>query len=155
MNISKDKLKLYLNNRKKFIELKKYSGLSEIISGASMLLTLICADFESTILENNIVKTILIIISFAILLYGGYFFIFSLRNNYSIDTCFNEICELEEEKSHVQNIILLQNNHQEGRYLLVYNPNWKCYLFPSYYGISQPYLEEEEMNNFVSRFADF
>lgn len=145
MKIEEDKLKLYLNTRKKYIEFKKYSGIAEIVSGLSMLITLICSNFDLKLLVVKILLFIGYFISVIILLYGIYQFVISLKNYFTIDLCFKEISCLDDTKKRIQYVLVIQDN-VKGHYLLVYNVAWGCYLFPSFSSdiVNNPTNSEEE-----------
>ena len=131
MMIDKNKLITYLDKRKKYIEFKKFSGISEIISGLSMLVTLVCSSSYFTSSTGKFFLVVGYCISAIILLWGGYQFILSLNNYFTTDLCFKEIVGLDDEKKNIQYVLIIKDN-ESGRYLLVYNATWKCFLFPSY-----------------------
>lgn len=131
MRIDETKLKLYLNIRKKYIEFKKFTGISEIISGLSMFITLICSNFNTTSLAVKTFLYIAYFISVIIFLFGVVQFVSSQKNYFTIDLCFKEISSLDDTKKRVQYVIIIKDN-VKGNYLLIYNVAWKCYLFPSY-----------------------
>lgn len=131
MNIDEDKLKLYLNTRKNFIEFKRFSGIAEIVSGLSMFITLICSNFDSISLNTTMLLCIGFFISLAILLLGILKFVSSIKNYYTIDLCFKEISSLDDTKKRVQYVIIVKDT-VSGKYLLIYNTPWQCYLFHSF-----------------------
>ncbi len=132
IKINKDRLKIYLNKRKNYIEFNKYAGLAEIISGLSMLLAMLTTNIDSGIFKYPIIHFIGIFISVIILLYGLILFAISLKRHFTVDLCYKEICNLDDSNRRIQNVIIIKDNDQNGRFLLVYNSAWKCYLFPSF-----------------------
>lgn len=151
IEIENEQLKLYLQQRKKMIEFKKFSGIGEIISGISLIITLLCSDFKDSIIHAQAINIIFFIISFSILGYGVFMLINSLFNYFTIEICYRDICELDQKSKHRQNIIVMTDNSEKGRYLLVYNLPWKCYLFPSYIGkVSNS--EDQEISHFKPLF---
>lgn len=153
IEIENEQLKLYLQQRKKMIELKKFSGIGEIISGISLIITLLCSDFKDSIIHAQAINIIFFIISLSILGYGIFMLINSLINYFTIEICYRDICELDQKSKHRQNIIVMTDNSEKGRYLLVYNLPWKCYLFPSYIGkVSNS--EDQEISHFKPLFLE-
>lgn len=116
-----------------------------------MIITLLCSDFKDLIIHAQAIKIIFFIISFIILGYGIFMLINSFINYFTIEICYRDICELEPKNKHKQNIIVMTDNSEKGRYLLVYNLTWKCFLFPSYIG-KMSNSKEQEISNFNSLF---
>ncbi len=132
MEINKDKLEQYLKIRKEIIELKKFSGISEIISGLSMFFTLFCARSIFTSISLIIILSFGYLMSLLFFLYGLLKFVKSLKNYVTVDLMLKEICNLDESNNIIQYIVIFKEPNSKGRFLLVYNIEWKCYLFPSY-----------------------
>lgn len=147
LHIEENKLKLFLLNRKSKIENPKYSGIGEIISSISLIVTLSLADFNQVTIINSLYFQIVVwIISITLLLFGIYIFIKSLINYYSVDNLFKEIVNLDTNIEHSFDIIILKNSDTSGKYLLFKSKRWKCWLFPNYRCSSMPFNETEEVS---------
>lgn len=86
LHIDEKQLRLLLEERKKFFERPRYEGLGEIISGISMMITLILSDFSDLTLFNPFYLEIVVWgVSIAVLVYGIYIFIKSIIAPYSIN----------------------------------------------------------------------
>lgn len=143
LKIDEDKLKLLLEKRKKNIERPKFNGVSDIISGISLMLTIAVADFSAVTITNpQYIKVVGWIIVVAILFYGILSFVRNLKGRYSIDNLYSEIADIDPDTAHPFDIILIKN--KSGEYLVFKSRRWKCWLFPDYHCQSRPFNAQSE-----------
>lgn len=145
LNIDEDKLKLLLKDQKNKIERPKYNGLSDILSGFSIILTLCFADFSQVTIINPLYFQIgAWILAICILLFGICSFIGSIRNFYSVDSLYSEIADLDPNTEHPFNIVLIKSSPESGKYLLFKSTRWSCWLFPNYHCLASAFDIEAE-----------
>lgn len=133
LSIDKKDLKIFLESKKKLIETKKFSGVGDIISGFSLILTLVLADFSAiTFMPSNVFIVIVWIISLLVLAVGVGKFISSITKQYTIENLFNGICALDKSKPYEFCVVIIRDSSQSGKLLQFYNKRWKCYFFPNY-----------------------
>lgn len=133
IEIDETELKLLLEKRKKFINSSNIVELGEIISGISLLITLLVTDCnEITFMPPLYFEIIVWIITVSILGHGIYQLIASKKYSYSIKNLYDEIVDLDPKTEHSFNIIIFRNIHEKGKYLLFFSKRWKCYFFPNY-----------------------
>lgn len=133
ISINKDELKLLLEKRKKDIEIPKLSGIGEIASGVSLILTLSTSQFNDIpIIGTLYFKIFCYLFSLLFIGLGLYLFIRGFHSRRTVLNLYEEILELEVNRVHIVNIIVVKNSPQKGKFLLVKNSLWKCNLFPSY-----------------------
>ncbi len=148
LNIDEKQLKLLLERKKKFIERPKLSGLGEIISGISLIITLLLSDYSQLKIVDPLYFEIFSwLISISILLYGIIELIKSVTNIYSIQQLYNDIGECTEpRKEHHFSIVVIRNS-ETGKYLVVKNKRWRCWLFPNYRHNEDNFNENSETAN--------
>lgn len=156
IKLEEHKLRSFLLNRKEKIGIKKYSGVGEIISGLSLIVTILCSDFKKILfikaLYFEIVSWIIAIIVLGV---GIIIFVSSICNTYTTEDLYNELMELDEDKINAYNIILLKNNQADGKYLLFYSQRWKCNLFLNYKALnSNNYNIKDEIDNIAKLFSN-
>ena len=133
INIEESILKEFLLNRRDKIGVRKYSGIGEIVSGFSLIITLLCSDFnEGSFISTHCFELLSWIIAVAILAVGLRRLIRSICNSYDTESLYNELVGLDENRVNEYNIVLIKNNQLDGRYLLFYSQRWKCKLFLNY-----------------------
>lgn len=133
LHIDEDKLKLLLLNKKTRIETPKYSGIGEIISGISIIITLCLSDYSQISIINPLYfKISAWLIAIGILIYGTIMLVKSILNFYSIDKLYSEIADLDPQIEKPFNILLIKSNIKSGKYLLFKNERWNCWFFPTY-----------------------
>lgn len=142
IHIEENQLKLLLEKKRKNLEKPRFDGIGEIISGISLMTTLVLSDFKNfTIMNPLYYKIIMWGISIIILLYGVYTFIKSF-NFYSVEQLYSEIADLDPKMEHSFNIIVIKDN---GRYLVIKNKRWKCWLFPNYHCLNANFSKTKEL----------
>ena len=148
LNIDEKQLKLLLEKKKKFIERPKLCGLGEIISGLSLIITLLLSDYSHLeIVKPIYFKIFAWIIAISILGYGIIVLVESVKNIYSIKQLYNDIQECTEpRKEHHFSIVVIRNS-ETGKYLLVKNKRWGCWLFPNYRHNEDSFNENIETAN--------
>lgn len=148
LNIDEKQLQLLLEERKKFLERPRYEGFGEIISGISMIITLILSDFSHLTFFNPIYFEIVVWgISIAVLLYGIYIFIKSIIAPYSIKQLYSEIADIDPDMEHPFDIIVIRDIRETGKYLLFWSKRWKCWFFPNYRCSQGRFNKENEASN--------
>ncbi len=146
LNIDENQLKLLLERKRKLLERPKYSGLGEIISSISLVITLTISDFSHlTIIKPLYFKIIAWGISIAILVYGIYTFIKSITEIYSVDQLYSEIADIDPKIEHPFNIIVIRNNRESGKYLVFKSERWNCWLFPNYHCLNGVFSKTKEL----------
>ena len=145
LNIDENKLRLLLEQKRKMIEQKKYDGIGEIISSISLMITLVLSDFSQlTIIEPLYFKIIAWGISIAILTYGIYTFVRSIKI-YSVDQLYSEIADIDPKIEHPFNIVVIRDSCDNGRYLVFKSKRWKCWLFPNYHCLNEIFSKAKEL----------
>lgn len=145
LNIDENQLKLLLEQKRKVLERKKYDGTGEIISGISLIITLTLSDFNQLKIINPLyLKIIVGGISIAVLLYGIYTFIRSIKI-YSLDQLYSEIKDIDPKMEHSFDIIVIRDIHKNGRYLVFKSKRWNCWLFPNYHCLNENFSKEKEL----------
>lgn len=126
LNIEEETLKDLLNKREDNIGHSSIPWISNTISGISMFLTLILSknDFNLLILVAYLIAVI-------ITAYGIYEICKHTNKKYNKNMLYNEIHSLDMKYAQTEYIVIIRNP-KSRKYLLTYNPLWKCYLFPSY-----------------------
>lgn len=146
LNIDENQLKLLLERKKKLLERPKYSGIGEIISSISLVITLALSDFSHlTIIKPLYFKIIAWGISIAILVYGLYTFIKSITEVYSVDQLYSEIADIDPEIEHSFNIVVIRNSRKSGKYLVFKSKRWNCWLFPNYHCLNGVFSKTKEL----------
>lgn len=147
--------KLIMEERKKYIETPKLDGTGEMISGLSLIITLLLADFSHLQSQfATVFQIIAWVVTLTIFIRGMFLFIKGKRFFYSAKNLFDEICELDNSFEHPFNIMVLKSSNGEGKYLLFQNKRWKSLHFPNYKVKSLPRSEEEEQEYIQKSFAD-
>ena len=119
LNIDENQLKLLLEKRKKELERPKYSGVGEIISSVSLIITLALSDFSHLVIVKPLYfKIIAWSIALFILLYGIFTFIKSIISTYSVNQLYSEISDIDPKIEHPFNIVVIRNSSQSGKYLV-------------------------------------
>lgn len=155
IKIEKKDLKLFLEERRKKLEIKRFSGIGEIVSGVSLIITLLCSDFNNALGMSAIYFEFSAwLITFVVLFVGVYSLIKGMMNPYTINKLYDEIIELDTENKHIFNIIVLKNSNKEGRYLLFKSKRWGCKLFPNYKALGENYDKTKEQNNICKMLSD-
>ena len=145
LNIDENKLRLLLEQKRKMLEQKKYDGIGEIISSISLMITLVLSDFSQlTIIEPLYFKIIAWVISIAILTYGIYTFVRSIKI-YSVDQLYSEIADIDPKIEHPFNIVVIRDSCDNGRYLVFKSKRWKCWLFPNYHCLNEIFSKAKEL----------
>lgn len=145
LNIDENQLKLLLERKRKRLEKRKYDGLGEIISSISLMITLMLSDFTHlTIIKPLYFKIIAWGISIAVLAYGIYTFIKSIEI-YSVDQLYSEISDLDPKIEHPFNIVVIRDNHKNGKYLVFKSKRWNCWLFPNYHCLNETFSKAKEL----------
>ncbi len=133
MQIDDKDLKLYLEENKKKIEDGKNTGIVDVFSGFSLIVTLLSGDFSCITLFSPIYFEIFAwLIAIMFIIYGTVKFIHSKKNRIKIADIYESIEKLDVNERHEFVIILIQNCRAKGEYLLSYSPRWKCKLFLDY-----------------------
>lgn len=146
INVNENEVKELLNSKKIYIETPKYYGVGEIVSGGSLIITLLSSEFKDISFINSIYfECVIYLISLVILIIGIYKFINSLTSEETVDRIYNEILELDVKHIHQVNIVLFKNTLSKGKYLLIKNKEWSCELFPSYNAITDQYDVSKEL----------
>lgn len=146
LHIDEDKLKVLLLNKKNRIEIPKYSGIGEIISSISIIITLCLSDYSQiSIIKPLYFKIIAWLIAVGILIYGTNMLRKSIFNFYSIDKLYSEIADLDSKAEHPFDIILIKNKQKSGEYLLFKSKRWNCWLFPNYHCSNKLFNKTEEI----------
>lgn len=153
--INEDKLKNLLLNKKEKIASNKFYGIGEIISGISLIISLLCSDFKDVLgIKAEYIEIFAWLIAGIILFFGIFQLIKGFIHSYTTDDLYNDLVELGNTKPHMFNIILLKNNPVEGKYLLFYNKRWQCKLFLNYKAITPDnYNSTAEIKNICSMFS--
>ena len=145
LNIDENKLRLLLEQKRKMLEQKKYDGIGEIISSISLMITLVLSDFSQlTIIKPLYFKIIAWGISIAILTYGIYTFVRSIKI-YSVDQLYSEIADIDPKIEHPFNIVVIRDSCDNGRYLVFKSKRWKCWLFPNYHCLNEIFSKAKEL----------
>lgn len=122
---------LLLKKRKKQIDIHKYSGVGEFVSGLTLLLSAFTSEYDSiSFMPPIYLKCIIFVMAVILCFWGIYQFICSWKNHFDADILYKEIESLG--KEHTFDIVLLENNQNEGKYLVFNNPRWKGWLFPNF-----------------------
>lgn len=154
LKIDKNELrKLLLEDRKKYIESPRLYGISEIISGISLGITIFLGDYSKlTFVNQYIFQFVVWIICIVLLLCGIYLLVHSLRNRYTAENLFSEICEIDHSVEHAFNLVLINEEtaKKDGKYLLYKNYRWKCFHFLSYKVKRTPYDTDYEKREIVN-----
>lgn len=146
LHIDKKQLKLLLMQKRKQIELPKYYGIGEIISGISIIITLCLSDFSKiTVINPHYFQIIAWIFAFLVLSMGIFSFARNLIKSYSVDNLFAEILELDPTYEHPFDIVLIKTEARRGYYLVFKSKRWKCWLFPNYHCQDGPFDINNEM----------
>ncbi len=150
LNIDEQQLRLLLEKKKKILERPKYSGLGEIISGISLIITLLLSDFSHlTIIRPLYFKIVVWGITIAISVYGIYIFIRSMMETYSIDQLYSEIADIDPEVEHPFNIVVIRDTRETGKYLVFWSKRWKCWLFPNYHCLKGKFSKAKEITHLM------
>lgn len=145
LSIDEKQLKLLLEKKRRALETPKYSGIGEIISSISLILTLSLADFSNlTIIKPLYFKIVVWGISLIILGYGIFSFVKSLKKTYTVEQLYSEISEIDPTIKHCFNIVVIRNNENSGEYLLFKSKRWKCWLFPNYHCLNENFNTARE-----------
>lgn len=148
LNIDEDKLKLLLQKRKNMIEKQKYGGIGDIVSGISLAVTLSVSDYSQiTFISPVFFKCVAWIITCIILGYGIYQFLKNILMFYTIDNLYSEISDLDPQREHPFDIIVIRDTGKSGRYLTFKSKRWKCWLFPNYHCSDGAFNTSEEKNH--------
>lgn len=148
LNIDEKQLRLLLERKKGILERPKYSGMGEIISSVSLIVTLVLSDFSNiTFVKPLYFKIIAWIIAITVLVYGIFTFIKSLVDTYSVDQLYSEIAGIDPKMEHPFNIVVIRNSCQKGKYLVFKSKRWNCWLFPNYHCSTSVFSKEEELKN--------
>lgn len=146
LNIDEKQLKLLLERKKKRLERPKYSGIGEIISSVSLMITLALSDFSHlTIVKPLYFKITAWSIAIAILIYGVFIFVRSIAETYSVDQLYSEIADIDPEIEHPFNIVVIRNSYQSGKYLVFKSKRWNCWLFPNYHCSTGVFSKTKEL----------
>ena len=155
LNIDENQLKLLLEKRKKELERPKYSGVGEIISSVSLIITLALSDFSHLVIVKPLYfKIIAWSIALFILLYGIFTFIKSIISTYSVNQLYSEISDIDPKIEHPFNIVVIRNCSQSGKYLVFKSKRWNCWLFPNYHCSDSAFNKAKELRcvkEFVKR----
>lgn len=156
IRIEEDRLRSFLLNRKEKIEKNSFSGVGEIISSLSLIITILCSNFKDVLFIKALYLEIVSWIIAIIVLGVGIFIFFSGKlNRYTTEKLYNEVIELDENKINAYNIVFLKNNQTDGKYLLFYSQRWKCNLFLNYKALNaNNYNTNDEINNVAKMFSN-
>ena len=145
LNIDENQLKLFLEQKRKVLERKKYDGIGEIIAAISLMITLALSDFSKLkFIKPGHFKFVTWGIAGAILVYGIYEFVRSLKI-YSIEQLYSELTDLDPQKEHPFDIIVLRSSSEDGKYLVFKSKRWKCWLFPNYHCLEGEFSKSKEL----------
>lgn len=148
LNIDEKQLKLLLEKKKKILERPRYSGIGEIISSVSLMITLFLSDFNNiTIVKPLYFKIVAWGISIVIFIYGLWEFIKSITGAYSLDQLYSEIADIDPKVEHAFNIVVIRNKNRNGKYLVFKSKRWKCWLFPNYKCLDGVFDPANELTN--------
>lgn len=154
LNIDEDQLKLLLEKKRKKLERPKYSGIGEIISGISIIITLSLADFSYVEFMKPLhFKILSWITSIIILVYGIYVFVKSIVDSFTTTQLYNEIANLDPLNEHPFNIIIVRDNNRGGKYLVFRSKRWSCWLFPNYHCLNGIFSKTKELKNIKERLS--
>ncbi|MGN1161818.1 MAG: hypothetical protein ACI4SX_06190, partial [Candidatus Fimenecus sp.] len=118
LNIDENKLKLLLEKKRKNLERPKYSGKGELISGFSLAITLVLADFSNvTVIKPIYFELVAWIITISIISFGMYSFVKSIICFIPIENLYSEIADIDPSTEHPFNIVLIMNSNKSGKYL--------------------------------------
>lgn len=152
LRIKEADLKWYLDSRRSRIERPALSGLGEIVSGISVIFTLISSSFDDGLLiDAAILEVVFWIFGLGLIVWGIYSLYAAVSKRQTVDNLFQGVAELDTHKLHVVNVVLVRQA-DTGKYLLVDNEAWKCEIFPSYYAQSGTYDCVREMENIRNSF---
>lgn len=145
LNIDETQLKSLLEKRKRMIGRPKCSGMGEIISAISLMITLALSDFSHlSVIKPLYFKIIAWSISAAILLYGLCSFIKSLIDVYSAEQMYSEIADIDPSIEHPFDIVVIKNSRESGKYLVFKSKRWGCWLFPNYHCLDGTFSKAKE-----------
>ena len=157
ISIEEKSLKLYLEKNKSIFQTKNVLGIGEIISGISLIITLVCSEIKQGIrfLSPHVVEVVLWIITILILLWGIFQLVLSIKSHNTVESVYNDIVELSkcDGKSHIFNMALLKNDSLNGKFLLYKDVRWRCELFPNYKVLGDRYDIDREKSNVLSNFS--
>lgn len=145
LNIDEQQLKLLLEKKRKILERPKYGGIGEIISGISLIITLLLSDFSHLVIINPLCFKIIVWgISISVLMYGICVFVKSIIETYSVEQLYSEISDIDPSVEHPFNIIVIRDICETGKYLVVWSERWKCWLFPNYHCLKEKFSKAKE-----------
>lgn len=154
ITIESEDLKKLLESNKGIIERPLFTGIGEIVSGISLILTLGTSHFENIpFFRTSFFYCLMFFVAIVIIFTGGYSLFVSCKSRQSVGRLFSSIQELDVNHIHVVNIVLFKNSPQDGKYLLKKNKAWKCDLFPSYNTQSSTYDIEKEKVRISNSFS--
>lgn len=128
LKIDEEKLKSLLEKKKTKIGFQKTNIIPPVISAVSSLITFLCKD----VFPNKFIKGLMLTVVFVSFIYAIYILIQNIVHNYSYNMLYYDIESLDDNKVHVFNIVVQKYNDKSGKFLLFYQPSWKCKLFPNY-----------------------
>lgn len=135
LNIDEDKLKILLNSNDKYIKTSYTDGLLTMASGLITIITdgLYGFDILANSIKSSILKVIIVILGGIFVLKGIYDMVQVNKHSISADTLFNDIKNMDIPKSRYSLVAIKDAfNEYPKRYLLFYDVEWKCFLFPHY-----------------------
>ena len=145
LNIDEQQLKLLLEKKRKILGRPKYGGIGEIISGISLIITLLLSNFSHlAIIDPLYFKIIVWGISIAVLVYGIYAFVKSIIEAYSVEQLYSEISDIDPSMEHPFNIVVIRDTCETGKYLVFWSKRWKCWLFPNYHCLKEKFSKAKE-----------
>lgn len=132
LNLKKDEVKDFFETHKKDIERPVYAGIGEIVSGITLLLSVVSSDFDNNlIIPARYLDLFVVVLALVFIGVGVYQLIKNLKYRLTTETIVESLIEMDADRIHTVCILLLHNK-TDGKYLLVKNGSWKCLLFPSY-----------------------
>lgn len=144
MLLDKIKLRLLLEKRRDHIK-NKVEGIDILITALIYVVSLLCCEFKTVLgLDKMVIQTLAWVLAFAIIVYGVYKMIKSLKNRYNHEMLFGEIENLDE-VLHKFSIVAIKDSFEKyaNRFLLYYDDNWKCWFFFSFH--TADYQNEESV----------
>lgn len=152
INIDENQLKLLLVKKKKNIEKSKLEGIGEVISSISLGITLALSDFNHVTMMKPIYFAIgAWLITIFIFIYGIKELTQNFKDRYPVEQLYNDIINLDSEKEHLFNLIVVRNHYNKGKYLVFKNVRWKCWHFPNYHCLNEEVDIDKEKENIKIR----
>lgn len=134
-----------LEKRKNQIGIHYESAIADIFSGATLFFSSIPASYPSYLLDGKLWRFIFLLMGFLFSVRGLIILYKAHRHNYSHNKLYDEIYALNE-LQHPFSIVAVKDSFRKhpNRYLLHYEPDWKCDLFFSFRTHDN---EEDNINN--------